>query len=197
MSAGEAPVTRRVLAPRLLGRRVPLPLVAWLALVWVTLWGDLSLGNVLGGVVTGLVVTWLLPLPILDPGVRIRPVGLVTFLLYFLWDLVTSTARVVFWVAHPGPPPTEIVRVPLRTSSESMTVLLMVALSTVPGTIVVEAYPRELVVHVLGLRHDAGHGGVADTVAGTVADAVRADVARLERRIVRAFGTARDLEELG
>ncbi|MFC7586978.1 Na+/H+ antiporter subunit E [Nonomuraea antimicrobica] len=175
---------RDVLAPRLFGRRVPLPLVAWLALVWVTLWGDLSAGNVLGGLVTGLVVTWALPLPVLDPGIRVRPVPLVRFLLWFGWDMVTSTVRVVFWVAHPGPPPVRLVRVPLRTSSESMTVMIMIALTTVPGSLVVERYPGELLLHVLGRP-------------GEIADAVRADVAGLESRIVAAFGTRGDREELG
>ncbi|MEV0388923.1 Na+/H+ antiporter subunit E [Nonomuraea sp. NPDC050643] len=176
-------MNRYRLAPRLLGRRVPLPLVAWLTLVWVTLWGELSPGNVLGGLAAGLVVTWLLPLPILDPGVRVHPVALARFLLHFSWDMVTSTARVVFWVAHPGQPPAQIVRVGLRTSSESMTVLVMIALSTVPGSLVLEAYPRELVLHVLGRP-------------GDVTEAVRADVAGLESRIVAAFGTRHDREEL-
>ncbi|MGP4095412.1 Na+/H+ antiporter subunit E [Nonomuraea sp. KM90] len=180
---GGEPVRREVLAPRVLGRRVPLPLVAWLALVWVMLWGDLSAGNVLGGLVTGLVVTWLLPLPILDPGIRVRPVALVRFLLWFGWDMVISTVRVVFWVAHPGQPPTQIVRVPLRTSSEALTVMIIVALSTVPGSLVLERYPGELLVHVLGRP-------------GDVAEAVRADIAGLESRIVAAFGTRRDREEL-
>ncbi|PZG14770.1 Na+/H+ antiporter subunit E [Nonomuraea aridisoli] len=172
------------LAPRLFGRRVPLVLVAWLAAVWVTLWGDLSVGNVLGGLVAGLVVTWLLPMPVLDPGLRLRPVALVVFLVWFAWDLVLSTARVVFWVAHPGRPPSQIVRTPLRTTSDSMVVLILVALSTVPGTLVLEVDERELVVHVLGRREDA-------------TEIARADVAELESRIVRAFGTRRDREELG
>jgi multicomponent Na+:H+ antiporter subunit E len=172
------------LAPRLFGRRVPLVLVAWLAAVWVTLWGDLSVGNVLGGLVAGLVVTWLLPMPVLDPGFRVRPVALVLFLVWFAWDLVLSTARVVFWVAHPGRPPSQIVRTPLRTTSDSMVVLILVALSTVPGTLVLEVAGRELVVHVLGRRGDA-------------TEITRADVAELESRIVRAFGTRRDREELG
>ncbi|MFI7612504.1 Na+/H+ antiporter subunit E [Nonomuraea terrae] len=172
------------LAPRLFGRRVPLVLVAWLAAVWVTLWGDLSVGNVLGGLVAGLVVTWLLPIPVLDPGLRVRPVALVSFLVWFAWDLVLSTARVVFWVAHPGPPPSQVVRAPLRTTSDSMVVLVLVALSTVPGTLVLEVDGQELVVHVLGRRGDA-------------TQIARADVADLESRIVRAFGTRRDREELG
>ncbi|MEV5890604.1 Na+/H+ antiporter subunit E [Nonomuraea fuscirosea] len=175
---------RRVLTTvRLFGRRVPLALVAWLALVWVTLWGDLSAGNVLGGVVTGLVVTWLLPLPVLDPGIRLHPVGLVRFLLWFGWDMVASTVRVVFWVAHPGRPPAQQVLVPLRTSSEAMTVIIMVALSTVPGSLVLEAFPKALMLHVLGRP-------------GDVADAVRADVTRLESRVVAAFGTRGDRKEL-
>ncbi|MFF4615343.1 Na+/H+ antiporter subunit E [Nonomuraea jabiensis] len=162
-----------------------LALIAWLAVVWVTLQGELSAGNVLGGLAVALAVTWLLPLPVLDPGIRLRPVALVGFLLWFGWDLVVSTVRVVVWVVRPGVPPTQIVRVRLRTSSESMTVMIMVALSTVPGSLVVEAYPeeRELVLHVLGRP-------------GDVTEAVRADVAGLESRIVAAFGTLRDREEL-
>ncbi|GAA3619550.1 Na+/H+ antiporter subunit E [Nonomuraea rosea] len=181
MSFGERTGGR--LAPRLLGRPVPLPLVAWLALVWVTLWGDLTIGNVLGGLVAGLVVAWSLPLPVLDPGIRIRPVALVRFLLWFGWDLVLSTVRVVVWVVRPGVPPTQIIRVRLRTSSESMTVMIMIALSTVPGSLVVEKDEEELVLHILGIPGDA-------------TEAVRADVAGLESRIVAAFGPRRDREEL-
>ncbi|NUT11490.1 MAG: Na+/H+ antiporter subunit E [Nonomuraea sp.] len=177
----------RLLSPRLFGRRVPLPLVVWLAVVWVALWGDLSVGNVLGGLATGLVVAWLLPLPILDPGIRLRPLPAVRFLLWFGWDLIVSTVRVVLWVVRPGRPPTQLIRVRLRTSSESMTVMIMVALSTVPGSLVVEAYPdrKELMLHVLGLSGDG------------VPDAVRRDVEGLESRIVNAFGTRADREELG
>lgn len=162
-----------------------LALIAWLALVWVALWGDLTAANVLGGLATALVVTWLLPLPVLDPGIRARPAALAVFLFWFGRDLVTSTVRVVLWIARSGTPPTQLVRVRLRTSSESMTVIIMVALSTVPGSLVLEFYPerRELLLHVLGRP-------------GDVTEPVRADVARLESRIVAAFGTARDREEL-
>ncbi|MEV4569603.1 Na+/H+ antiporter subunit E [Nonomuraea sp. NPDC049419] len=174
---------RESLAPRLLGRRVPLPLVAWLTLVWVALWGDLSVGTVLGGLATGLVVTWLLPMPPISRGLRPHPVPLVRFLLYFSFDLVVSTVRVVYYVLRPGDPPTQFVRVPLRTTSEPITVLVMVAISTVPGSLVVERYPGELLVHVLGRP-------------GDVTEPVRRDVAGLESRIVAALGTPTDQEEL-
>nr|WP_236667440.1 Na+/H+ antiporter subunit E [Nonomuraea sp. K271] len=160
-------------------------MVAWLALVWTALWGELSAGNVIGGLAAATVVTWLLPLPAVDPGIRVNPAGLVRFLLWFAKETVVSTARVVYWVVRPDRPPTQVVRVRLRTSSESMIVLTMVAIMSVPGSLVAELYPdeRELAVHVLGLP-------------GEVTEAVRANVTALERRIVEAFGTRADREEL-
>ena len=174
---------REALRPRLFGRRVSLPLVAWLALAWTALWGEVGVGTVLGGLATGLVVTWLLPMPPIDRGIRLHPLPLVRFLAYFAFDLVISTGRVVFYVLRPGDPPARFVRVPLRTTSEPITVLVMVAISTVPGSLVVERYPGELLLHVLGRP-------------GDITEAVRRDVAGLEERIVAAFGTARDAEEL-
>ncbi|WP_336205286.1 Na+/H+ antiporter subunit E [Nonomuraea sp. LPB2021202275-12-8] len=171
--------------PRVFGRPVPPALVAWLALIWVMLWGEVSAGTVLGGLVTGAITTWLLPLPVLDPGIRIRPLRAVSFLLWFAADLVSSTARVVFWVLRSGSPPAGIVRVRLRTSSESMIMMIMVAVSTVPGSLVLEVDEgsRELVLHVLGRT-------------GDLPALAQQDVTRLESRIVSAFGTRADLEEL-
>ncbi|MFG1946771.1 Na+/H+ antiporter subunit E [Nonomuraea sp. NPDC048826] len=175
-------------APRPFGRPVPLALVGWLALIWVMLWGELTFGTVLGGLVAGAVVTWLLPLPVLDPGIRLRPLPFLRFLAWFLLDLVLSTARVVFWVLRSASPPTAVVQVPVRTSSEAMTVMIMVAVTTVPGSLVLAAdrERRELTIHVLG-RPEAEE---------EVAELTRLEVAALERRIVTAFGTRADRKEL-
>ncbi|MGJ6962977.1 Na+/H+ antiporter subunit E [Streptosporangium sp. G11] len=175
--------------PRVLGRPVPLPLVAWLTVVWLLLWGDLSVGNVLGGLLTGLAVVWLLPLPVQDSGIRLRPVGILLFLLRFARDLMISSFRVAFWALRPGePPPVQIVEVGLRCSSETTAVLMTVALSALPGSLVLEANVRRrlLVLHVLGVPGDAP----------TVSRVTREDVMRLENRIVAAFGTRADQEEL-
>ncbi|MGI5271206.1 Na+/H+ antiporter subunit E [Nonomuraea sp. CA-218870] len=176
------------LVPRPFGRPVPLALVGWLALIWVMLWGELSFGTVLGGLATGAVVTWLLPLPALDPGIRFRPLPFLRFLAWFLLDLVMSTARVVIWVLRSGSPPTAIVSTPLRTSSEAMTVMIMVAVTTVPGSVVLAAdrERRHLTIHVLGRS-----GTEAE-----VAEVTQLEVAALERRIVTAFGTRDDRKEL-
>ncbi|WP_433240359.1 Na+/H+ antiporter subunit E [Streptosporangium sp. CA-135522] len=173
-------------APRLLGRPVPLSQVAWLTVVWLLLWGDLSVGNVLGGLLAGLIVVWLLPLPVVDTGLRIHPVAALIFLIRFARDLVVSSFRVAFWALRlDRPPPVQIVEVRLRSSSEVMTVLLTVALSALPGSLVLEVHlgERELVLHVLGLT-------------GDVQALTQQDVTRLESRIVAAFGTHADQEEL-
>ncbi|MEV6859464.1 Na+/H+ antiporter subunit E [Streptosporangium subroseum] len=172
-------------APRLLGRRVPPAQVAWLTLVWLLLWGELTVGNVFGGLLAGLVVVWLLPLPVLDSGLRIHPVGLLVFLVRFVMDMLISSFRVAFWALRPGAPPVQIVEVRLRSSSEVMAVLITVALSALPGSLVLEAHVRErqLVLHVLGITGDARA-------------VTEADVARLENRILVAFGTRADQEEL-
>ncbi|WP_406313459.1 Na+/H+ antiporter subunit E [Streptosporangium sp. NBC_01639] len=181
---GRSSGSRRV--PRLLGRPVPLSQVAWLTLVWLLLWGDLSVGNVLGGLLGGLLIVWLLPLPVVDTGVRIHPVAAAVFLVVFAAELVLSSFRVAFWALRLGTlPPVEIVEVRLRTSSEVMTVFITVALSALPGSLVLEVHPveRALVLHVLG-------------ITGDVPAVVQADVTRLESRILAAFGTRSDQEEL-
>ncbi|MEV8632458.1 Na+/H+ antiporter subunit E [Streptosporangium sp. NPDC051023] len=173
-------------APRVLGRPVPLGEVAWLTVAWLLLWGDLTVGNVLGGLLAAAVIVWALPLPVLDSGARIHPVAALVFLVRFAGDLVLSSFRVAFWALRLGTsPPVEVVRVRLRTSSEVMTVLVTVALSALPGSLVLEARfeDRELVLHVLGIR-------------GDVPATVQADVTRLESAIVAAFGTPEDREEL-
>ncbi|WP_436762156.1 Na+/H+ antiporter subunit E [Streptosporangium sp. V21-05] len=175
--------------PRVLGRPVPLPLVAWLTVVWLLLWGDLGVGNVLGGLLTGLVVVWLLPLPVQDSGIRLHPVGILLFVVRFAGDLVVSSLRVAFWALRPGaPPPVQIVEVRLGSSSETVAVLMTVALSALPGSLVLEANVRRrlLVLHVLGIPGDAP----------TVTRVTREDVTRLESRVVAAFGTRADREEL-
>ncbi|MER6828687.1 Na+/H+ antiporter subunit E [Streptosporangium sp. NPDC000563] len=174
---------------KLLGRPVPLPQVLWLTLIWLMLWGDLSVGNVLGGLLVGLLLVWLMPLPLQDTGIRFHPLGIAWFIVRFMRDMVVSSSRVIFWALRLGkPPPIQIVEVRLRTSSEPMVVLVTVALSALPGSLVLEAntQDKKLLLHVLGISGDL------ETVRRITQD----DVTRLEKRIVAAFGTRADQEEV-
>ena len=53
-------------------RSLQLPMLAWLTVVWVALWGDVSVWTVAGGLVVGTIGCLVFPLPPLRLDVRIR-----------------------------------------------------------------------------------------------------------------------------
>ena len=55
MSSGQPTGTRR--------RTLQWPVLLWLTVVWTLLWGDLSVFNVLSGLVVAIVVCQVFPLP--------------------------------------------------------------------------------------------------------------------------------------
>jgi multicomponent Na+:H+ antiporter subunit E len=134
---------------------VHLPVLAWLVLVWVLLWGTWSWANLLSGVGVALLVTVLLPLPPVDGGVRLRPLALVAYLGWFLTDLCVSGAQVAWQALRPGPPVrSAVVSVQLRTDSDLLLTMLAQTLSLVPGSLVLDLdrERRRIALHLLGVR---------------------------------------------
>jgi multicomponent Na+:H+ antiporter subunit E len=163
--------------------RTQLPLLTWLVLVWILLWGTWSWANLLGGLVVALAVVTLLPLPPVESGARVNPVGLLRFVGGFLVDVVRSGALVAWQTVRPrGIGRSAILRVPLRTDSDLLMTIVTEAVCLVPGTIVIDLDrdARELALHVLS----------ADSADDLEAE--RRAVLRTEERVVHAFGTARD-----
>ncbi|MDD9205068.1 Na+/H+ antiporter subunit E, partial [Georgenia sp. 10Sc9-8] len=109
----------------------------WLTAVWVLLWGDLSLANVLGGVAVALAVTTLTPLPRTPFDGRFRPGGLVRLLARFALDVVVASVQVA-WRAITGRPLRgAVIRVRLRSHSDVYLSLTAGMTSLVPGSIVI------------------------------------------------------------
>lgn len=154
-----------------------LPLLGWLLVVWIALWGDLSLANVLSGVAvaSGLMVAFPHAGP--RPLARVRPVRALVFLAYFLYKLVEANVVVAWEVITPNNESINeaIVAVPVTGASDAAITILANAMSLTPGTLTLEVGrdPAVLYVHVLHLRD---------------IDQVRRDVYRLERLVLRAFG---------
>jgi multicomponent Na+:H+ antiporter subunit E len=168
--------------------RHQLPLLAWLVVVWVLLWGTWSWANVLSGLAVGLALMLLLPLPPVVGGNRVRPLPLLLFVGHFLADLAVSGAQVAWRAIGPGGVQQgAIVRVQLRADSDLLLTVVAETLSLVPGSLVLDLDrdARLIAVHLLH---------VAD-----LADVERqkADVLAIEERIVRAFGAADDIAALG
>ncbi len=161
-------------------RRRPrqLPMVAWLLVVWLFLWEDVSFANVLAGLALGSLLVVLFPMrPRGIPG-AFRPVAAAHFVGFFAWKLVEASMIVAWEVVTPRNRIKEgIVAVPIRGVSETLTTLVANAISLTPGTLTLEVrhQPPVLYVHVLHL----------DDI-----EAVRRDVQYLEVLAIRAFGSS-------
>jgi multicomponent Na+:H+ antiporter subunit E len=163
------------------------PLIVWLVLVWMLLWGTWSWANLLSGLLVALAVLTLLPLPHVVGGTRVRLVPLLTFAGHFLVDLFTSGAVVAWQALRPGGVrSTAIVQVVLRVDSDLLLTMVAEATSLVPGSLVLDLdrEQRVMTLHLLPVRD--------------LADVARkkAHVLVVETRLVRAFGSAEDLAAL-
>lgn len=167
--------------------RHQLPLLVWLVLVWILLWGTWSWANLLSGTLVALVVTVLLPLPAVVGGLRVRPLRLLGFLAHFLLDLTSSGAQVAWQALRPGQQRrSAIVRVQLRTDSDLLLTIIASTLSLIPGSLVLDLdrAERSIALHLLHVRN---FEHVEREKAGILAT---------EDRIVRAFGSAEEIAAL-
>lgn len=152
--------------------------------VWLALWGEVSVINVASGV---LVVAILALLFRPEPRAHtLHPFALVRLLAVFVWRLVSSSATVVAAVLAPTPARLRsgVVGVALSHPSTLVTTIVADAISLTPGTLTLEARypegddpsaptaPAVLYIHVLGLSDPA---------------AIREDVRRLEQLVVSAI----------
>lgn len=161
--------------------RTRLLVLGWLLVVWVALWEEISVANVASGLVVGGLLTTLFPLTRAGVGghpVSFRPLRALHLLGYFLWKLVEANAVVAWEVITPNNEGVQegVVAVPLTGSADIVVTLVANAISLTPGTLTLEIDrdPTVLYVHVLHLRN---------------LERVRADVLRLEVRVLHAFGT--------
>jgi multicomponent Na+:H+ antiporter subunit E len=167
--------------------RHQLPLMVWLVLVWMLLWGTWSWANLISGIVVALAVTVLLPLPPVIGGARVHLVGVLVFVGYFFLDLVRSAALVAWQTIRPGGiSNSAIIRVQMRTDSDLLLTIVAESLTLVPGSLVIDMdrEARTLALHILHVRD-------LDDV-----ERRRAAVLAEEERVVRAFGSPDEIAAL-
>lgn len=165
-------------------RRVTVGAVIWLTTLWVLLWNDLSVANVMSGVGLAVVV---LASSSLASAVRVgsddddRPRISPLHLAYFVGFVVVQLARSNLFLAweimtRKNTVRTGIIAVPMRTSSELAMLVMANVITLTPGTVTIEAKrsPAVLYVNVLHLSD---------------VERVRVDLRRLEGVCVRAFGS--------
>jgi multicomponent Na+:H+ antiporter subunit E len=139
-------------------RRLALGVV--LVAVWLLLWDEVTLGQLIAGIVVAALLLLLLPgAPKGSPHVAIRPVAVVRLMVWFAGQFVISNAQVVRAVLLPRRwVRTGVVRVPLRTTSPTLAALVANTTALAPGMqpVGTEEDPFAIQVHVLSLI-DVGH----------------------------------------
>lgn len=161
-----------------------LPQVLGLTLVWVALWGVISVKIVVGGVLVALVVMLLFPTPLLDR-LPFRPLAVLRLAGFLMADLLMSGFAVGWEILRYGPRARcGIVAVPMLTRSGRVAAVVAGAVALTPGSFVLQLDQRRGVWYVYTL----GLAGPED------AWKVRAQVLLLQQRVVAAFGHPDDVE---
>lgn len=176
------------LHPRRRGWRFQAFTVVWLTLVWVLLWGDLSIANVLAAIALAVIITRLMPMPRVEFQGRVHLPSLLFLLYRFVVDLVIASAQVSLQALSPWRETRgAVLAVRLRSHSDLYLTLTAEICSLVPGSIVVEAHriTGVLYIHVLDVELS---GGI---------EAAREHVLDTEARILRALASDAELAEAG
>jgi multicomponent Na+:H+ antiporter subunit E len=127
---------------------------AWLVIVWVALWGQLSWANLLGGVAVALLIGLAFPGTGAGPAGRVRPLPAVHFAGWFAYKLVEATLAVSLEVLRAHPRIAEgIIAVRLGDVSAGLATLVANVITLTPGTMTLEvstvAQGTTLYVHCL------------------------------------------------
>jgi len=163
------------------------PLLVWLVVLWLFLWDQVSVLSIVTGLVLALLVTRVFYLPPVELPDRVNPLGVLLFLVRFIADLVRASFQVAWMAINPRRVPTSsIIAVQLSTKSDLSLTLTALAVSLVPGSLIVEADRQDdiLYLHALGTE-------TPDDV-----EQVRAGVLAVEERIVRAIGSRDDVRRV-
>ncbi|NUS43553.1 MAG: Na+/H+ antiporter subunit E [Mycobacteriaceae bacterium] len=153
-------------------------LLAWLTAVWVALWGAVTPANVLGGLLVGSLVIWLMPLPRVPVSGRVHPLSVLALLALTVYYAVEASVQVAWLAIRPAPPPDAgVLRVDTAIKSDLVLVLFADVINLTPGTMVLEVNTlhRSLYVHVLDLSSASAAAKFYDSTH------------RLERMFIRAF----------
>jgi multicomponent Na+:H+ antiporter subunit E len=159
-------------------------ILVWLTVLWLLLWDDLSVANVLSGLAVAAGVLTFARMPRVrsaddDDRPRIRPLATAYLVGYVAYKLVEANLILAWEIVTPkNKINVGVVAVPLRTDSEVAMMVVANVITLTPGTVTIESVGSPAVLYVNVLHLDS-------------IDEVRADLLRIEELCVRAFGSRR------
>jgi multicomponent Na+:H+ antiporter subunit E len=162
------------------------PVIAWLTVVWLLLWGDLTPINLVGGLIVSSIIVMVFPFPRVSVDGTLRAWPALVLIARFLTDLCVASFAVAWLAVRPRkPPPSAVLQIDLVSRSELRQTLTGELISLVPGSLLIEldSEGRRMWLHVL----DAG-------TPERIADA-RRKARRQEHRLLLALGTRDEIDE--
>ncbi len=170
--------------------------MAWLTVLWVLLWGQVTVANVVGGlaVSAGVVLFARLDSASLRP-THFRPWWVFRYVCTLAWQLLVSNIRLAYEILTPGDGTyTGIIAVPIRGGSDAVVNLVANSITLTPGTMTIDVKRHEVEA---GVPVDEMQAGATLYVHGMYTkdvEAVRHDVLELEALALHAFGTHEDYD---
>ncbi len=170
--------TRRRRWPRTVRRRLRWGPILFLTTIWVVLWSDLSVANVVAGAMIGCLILLVFPLPRVSFGLQLHLGSFLWLLARFQYDLVVASFEVAYKSVAPWYRPVgRFITVQLRGPKDLTRVMTANFSTLVPGSVVVDVdrTTGEMMLHLFDAPDD---------------DAAAAGIARVyaqEDRILRAL----------
>lgn len=156
------------------------------ALAWSLLWDRITVGNIVSGLLVGLLVTVAFPLPSIEFGGRLRLHRLILLVLHFVIDLAGASVQVVILAFSPRPPRNSVIAVQLRSHSDFYLTITSELVGLVPGSTVIEARRASSIVYL----------HLLDVSGRTAIEKAREHVLEIEERVVRVFGSPGEIAAL-
>ncbi|MBF6451710.1 Na+/H+ antiporter subunit E [Nocardia elegans] len=138
-------------------RLVRIGVLIWLAVLYTALWGNASIANLLAGLVVGILIMVLLPLPRVPVKGGLRVLPLIELVVLTAYYAIESSLQIAWFAVRPaGAPVSGVLRVRLAIDSDLVMVLCADVLNLIPGTMVLELDRVAGVawVHVLDVGSD-------------------------------------------
>lgn len=138
-----------------------------LVLVWMALWGSASLIVILLGALVSVAILLLFPLPTMYFRFGFHPWRALVLIGRFIWDVVVASVHVGWLAVRRRPPESRVAQVRLASDSDLLEALTGMAVSLVPGSLIIDADSgtRTLTIHVLDAAQQSDDGFTAQVLA--------------------------------
>jgi multicomponent Na+:H+ antiporter subunit E len=120
-----------------------------LALAWAALVGSFSPINLLAGFVFGYIALWFMQFVLSESRYFGKVWQVISFVLYFLWELLKSNLKMAYYVIAPLPKMKPgVIAIPLDITTDIQITLLANMITLTPGTLSLDVSTDRTVIYV-------------------------------------------------